>query len=198
MLTDEQKNWIVFEQEKEQYPAPLRRKFLIKYSIKGRKVTLYQTHLFNRVVEEFKKKRIEKVMCWAAVVNGRVLSIDAGTSVNSDAYPSLLRENLWPEMKSLASRWKYFFQQDGAPCHCANQCQEFLQPKLQGRVISRRTPIFWPAHSPDLGPLDYWFWGAIKKNVGWYQPESLSQLKTVVETWQAALMKLKFAARLKM
>ena len=126
MLTAEQKNWIVFEQEKEQYPASVRRKFLIKYSIKGRKVTLYQTHLFNRVVEEFKKKRIEKVMCWAAVVNGRVLSIDAGTSVNSDAYPSLLRENLWPEMKSLASRWNIslnkMVRHATAPINAKNFC----------------------------------------------------------------------------
>ena len=126
----------------------------------------------------------EKVMCWAAVVDGRVLSLvwfDAGTSVNSDTYLSLLRENLWPEVKSLSSRRKYFFQQDGAPCHCANKCLEFLQAKFQGRVISRRTPFSWPAHSPDLSPLDYWFWGSIEKNLGQHQPESLSQLKMVVE-----------------
>ena len=32
-----------------------------------------------------------------------------------------------------------------------------------------------------LASSHYWFWGAIEKNVGQYQPESLPQLKMVVE-----------------
>ena len=60
MFTDGQKIWIDFEHGKEQSPAMLKRKFLIKYGIKGRKATLYQAHLFTRVVVQFQKKGISK------------------------------------------------------------------------------------------------------------------------------------------
>ena len=30
------------------------------------------------------------------------------------------------------------------------------------RIISRRSAIEWPPHSPDLNPLDYSFWGQVQ------------------------------------
>ena len=321
MFTDKQKTWIVFQYGSDQSPASLRRKFLLEYGIKGRRAQCYQSHLFTRVVENFKEKGIgkgkksgrpiskrtpeakllvvnelkenpmqsvrkiarklnfetsttyniikhelkfkpyklhrcqqltedhksqrvgfcqwfsennidaqnviftdekwftlrphlnrqntrfwsienpyayddcirqgaEKVMCWAAIVDGKVLPLvwfDAGTSVNSDKYLSVLKENLWPEVKSLSTRRQYFYQQDGAPCHCSNKCLEYLQEKFNGRIISRRTDIFWPAHSPDLSPLDYWFWGIMEEHIARQQPETLAQLKMVVEEHAAAM-----------
>ena len=40
-----------------------------------------------------------------------------------------------------------------------------LDEKLPGRWIGRRGPIEWPARSPDLTPLDFFFWGFIKDKV---------------------------------
>ena len=48
------------------------------------------------------------------------------------------------------------YQQDGATPHCSNVSLEFLQRYFPGdRLISRCTDNAWPAHSPDLSPVDY-------------------------------------------
>ena len=70
-----------------------------------------------------------KVMAWAAIVNGRDLPIfwfPKGVSVNDDNYLDLLKNNLMPELHSEELE-EFFFQQDGAPPHCAAQCLEFLE-----------------------------------------------------------------------
>ncbi|QQP52245.1 Hypothetical protein FKW44_004336 [Caligus rogercresseyi] len=36
-----------------------------------------------------------------------------------------------------------------------------------GRKISRRTENLWPAHSPDLIPLDFNFWAAAQARFIW-------------------------------
>ncbi len=37
----------------------------------------------------------------------------------------------------------------------------FLRAKFGDRVISRNADIQWPACSPDLSPLDAFYWGAV-------------------------------------
>ena len=64
--------------------------------------------------------------------------------------------------------------------HCAKKCLDFLEEKFPGRVISRRTETPWPAHSPDLSPLDYWFWSALQSVVYMKRPKNLQELKEVV------------------
>ena len=71
---------------------------------------------------------------------------------------------------------------DGAPCHCTTTpCLQFLNDKFENRVTSRRSEFIWPAHSPDLNPLDYWFWGQVEREVSSGSPESIESLKEVVE-----------------
>ena len=71
----------------------------------------------------------------------------------------MLKYKVWPAVKSVATKKKYCFQQDGARVHTTNDRLAFLQDKFQGRVISNRLDFFWPAKSPDLNPLDVCFWG---------------------------------------
>ena len=33
------------------------------------------------------------------------------------------------------------------------------------RLISRNADIWWPPYSPDLSPVDFWFWGTVKAKV---------------------------------
>ena len=114
------------------------------------------------------KQGVEKVMAWAGIVNGRVLLIfwfPKNISVNSENYLKLLQDELWPSVQEEAHNEGYFFQQDGAPPHCARACLDFLSEKFPDRVISRRTETPWPACSPDLSPLDFWFWGDMEQKI---------------------------------
>ena len=49
------------------------------------------------------------------------------------------------------------FQQDGAPAHYARVVCNLLNKELDGRWIERRGSIEWPARSPGLTPLDFFF-----------------------------------------
>ena len=68
-----------------------------------------------------------------------------------------------------------------------SDCLTFLNDKFRGRVISRRDEIPWPSYSPDLSPLDYYFWGFANAEVWRQQPATLEQLKRIVEEVAASL-----------
>ena len=49
--------------------------------------------------------------------------------------------------------------QDGDTPHYAKNVTDYLTKIFgENRVISRGFPQSWRARSPDLNPLDYWFW----------------------------------------
>lgn len=62
-----------------------------------------------------------------------------------------------------------------------------LSEKVLGRVISCRTDRPWPAHTPDLSPLDHWFCGDIVQNVASRKPTTLDELKRTVEETAATI-----------
>ena len=62
-------------------------------------------------------------------------------------------------------------------------CPGWLQEAFQGRVISRLTTIAWPAKSPDMSCLDFWFWGVAMEEVRKSKQSTLNELKAVVEAF---------------
>ena len=109
-------------------------------------------------IKEVRDQGVSKVMAWVGIVDGRVLSITwFQGSVTGQNYLEMLENKVWPAVKSVATKKKYWFQQDGARVHTTNDCLAFLQDKFQGRVISNRLNFFWPAKSPKLNPLDFYF-----------------------------------------
>ena len=72
------------------------------------------------------------------------------------------------------------FQQDGAPAHYANKVRNYLNSKLPGTWIGRRGSIEWPARSPDLSPLDFFFWGVMKDRVYSQKFTNLDDLKKAI------------------
>ena len=148
-------------------------------------------------VVETNDRNGQKIMIFVAIVNGRIPIVHAfvgddgrNQSVNGNVYLELLKEVAWPALRSTATRRRYWWMQDGAPPHCTTLAKEFLIEKFQGRVISRGTPITWPAHSPDLNPLDFYFWGEAQQEVYREQPESIESLvqcvKRFAETREAS------------
>src|SRR6218665_3671548 len=55
----------------------------------------------------------------------------------------------------------YIFQQDRAPSHRCRLAQQFLQANTADFIHSDA----WAPNSPDLNPLDYYVWNALKELV---------------------------------
>ncbi len=77
----------------------------------------------------------------------------------------MLKTHCIPFLKAEHILRKTFFQQDGAPPHIAKAVKSFLLERFPGGLISRHFPFRWPPRSPDLNPLDFWFWGDLKRIV---------------------------------
>ena len=57
------------------------------------------------------------------------------------------------------------FQKDGAPPYSGLRVRQSLERQLPDQWIGRGGPIPWPARSPDVTPLDFFFWGFVKYQV---------------------------------
>ena len=75
------------------------------------------------------------------------------------------------------------FQQDGAPPHFSLLVRNFISSVFpNNRVISRGFPQNWPAHSPDITPLDYYFWPTLKSRVYFnFRSTNLHELRQRIE-----------------
>jgi hypothetical protein len=74
--------------------------------------------------------------------------------------------------------WLFTLQQDGAPPHFHLAVRAFLDNQLPESLIEHRGPTPWPSRSPDLSPLDFFFWGFVKDCI--YRPpmsQSLPELQ---------------------
>src|ERR1700722_14562276 len=76
--------------------------------------------------------------------------------------------------------------QDGATPHRTKDVFETLFNCFNTPVIGLNYPKFakggleWPPYSPDLNPLDFFFWGYLKDKVYKNNPRTLSELKNAI------------------
>ena len=82
---------------------------------------------------------------------------------------------------------KIYFQQDGAPAHRSKSSIQYLRSVFGGNLMSSNggegtTP--WPASSPDLSAMDFYFWPKISNKVygGDTVPTDLNSLKSELQT----------------
>ena len=136
-----------------------------------------------------KEQGAQKVMCWAAVVDGRVFLhwFAPGSTVTGPAYLRLLKEEFWPQVRGEVGRQGLWFQQDGAAVHTTAAVRQWLDDNFDGRVISRLTERPWPARSPDLSPLDFWFWAVALAALRRNPPATLQELQATVERFAGSL-----------
>lgn len=78
--------------------------------------------------------------------------------------PLLIRQNLWLQM-------------DGAPCHNAEIVRNYLNRQYRDKWIGTYGPMEFPPRSPDLTPLDFFLWGAVKNMVYKTKSNNIEQLK---------------------
>lgn len=105
------------------------------------------------------------VNVWAGIIDKHIIGpYFFSTTLNGNTYLNFLRNELNSLMDSvpLSTRRDMWFQQDGAPPHFATSVRTWLNNSFPRRWIGRCGEIAWPARSPDLNPLDFYFWGYLK------------------------------------
>ena len=100
-------------------------------------------------------------------------------NINADNYLEILEKTVIPFAD--VQYEEVVFQQDGAPAHYANKVRNLLNEKFPGTWIGRRVSIEWPARSPDLSPLDFFFWGVMKDRVYTEKFKTLEDLKKIIK-----------------
>ena len=56
---------------------------------------------------------------------------------------------------------KWVFQQDGATPHTANKSQQWCRNNFKFFLNKHH----WPPNSPDLNPLDFFYWNEVVRNI---------------------------------
>lgn len=110
----------------------------------------------------------QSINVWAGIIDRRIVGpffIDG--ALNAVKYRQLLQERIIPALRQFENETgrQVWFQQDGAPPHYALTVREILNNQFGHRWIGRGGGINWPARSPDLNPLDFYYWGRIKSAV---------------------------------
>ena len=100
---------------------------------------------------------------------------------------------MFPAIKKLVKRYDWIFVQDSARSYRSNLVQDFLEKTLKRRFVKC---VEWPPSSPDVNPLDYFFWDLLKTKV--YQGtagepfSSEEELKTKIKAvWKDCATDLK-------
>lgn len=124
-------------------------------------------------------QRPSKVNVWAGIVDNRLIGpfiIDG--NLNSVKYLEMLQNQIVPALQNMFGQeaQNIWLQQDGAPPHYGREVRQYLNNVFPRRWIGRRGAVEWPARSPDLNPLDYFFWGYLKYLVYQTKPTDVDDL----------------------
>ena len=134
-----------------------------------------------------------KIMAFVLVVCGVVLPViwhvdEEGNpvSVNSANYRKVIHEQVVPCLpQELLDDGQLWWMQDGATAHTASASMNFLKEIFGTKIISRTASKFggieWPAHSPDLNPLDFSFWSQAQSEVYEHHPTTIEEIVAIVE-----------------
>lgn len=135
-------------------------------------VNIHNSHVWDfvnpKATRVFHNQRRFTINVWAGIVHDHLIGpyllpnrLGGGNyrTFLCDVLPELL-ENV-----PLAVRQRLWFQHDGAPPHFALNVRQYLNNVFPNCWIGRGGPIQWPPRSPDLTPMDFFFWGEMKRLV---------------------------------
>ena len=150
---------------------------------KGTKSDVPDENLFGSTNKTSRKFMVSAAISWYGATKP-FLENDNGIIVNKENYCKHLKKQLFPAIKKLV--------QDSTPSYRSNLLQDFLEKALKRRFVKC---VEWPPSSPDVNPLDYFFWDLVKTKV--YQgragePFSSEELKTKIKAvWKDCATDLK-------
>ncbi|XP_033214085.1 uncharacterized protein LOC117171141 [Belonocnema kinseyi] len=125
------------------------------------------------------------VNVWCGMLDDKIIGpffIEGTLTV--EKYVALLAEEVGPALVDALDGGdeEIIWQQDRAPAHTAHQVRNLLNEMFDRRWIGKFSPfIEWAPRSPDLTPLDYFFWGHIKSKIyGHVRLVNLEHLKHMI------------------
>lgn len=117
-----------------------------------------------RIFHEVHTQNPEKLNVWVGIFGDRLIGpIFLEDNLTGDIYLNMLQNIIYPLLVEIVEHDERYqenllvFQQDGAPPHFARHVREFLGQHFPAQWIGRRGPMEWPARSPDLTPLDFFY-----------------------------------------
>lgn len=108
-------------------------------------------------------------------------------SLNQFNYHQLLSEDVERVLDEipLAELYEVYFQQDSATPYNAQITVGWFNRHFNEEWIGTYGPIRWPARSPDLTPLDFWFWEYLQDRVYLRMPRNANDLRNrIIEACQ--------------
>ncbi|XP_018369530.1 PREDICTED: uncharacterized protein LOC108765352 [Trachymyrmex cornetzi] len=109
-----------------------------------------------------------KINVWAGILCNQIVGpFFLEDNFTAERYFNLLNNEIIPAIRNISGIAfdNVWFQQDGAPCHFGLIARNLLNNIFPGRWIGRRGSIEWPPRSPDLTPLDNFYWSFLKNKV---------------------------------
>ena len=128
---------------------------------KGKKSDVPSKNLDKATKRMSRKVMVSAGLCYHGATKPFFVN-DKGLKVNAVNYHKHLKKQLIPDIEKVTKRRDWIFMQDGASSHTSNLVQNYLSDTMKKRFV-RKTE--WPPSSPDVNPLDYFFWDFVKTKV---------------------------------
>jgi len=137
-------------------------------------------------ITQSKPLHSQRLTVWTAMSSRGIHYFFLEENVTGLSYKNLLKRQFFPAVKRQNAVNEYWFMQDGATPHRTKDVFEAIFDCFDTRVIGLNYPNFanggleWLPYSPDLNPLDFFFWGYLKDKSYKNNPETLSELKNAI------------------
>lgn len=144
-----------------------------------------------RLMREDRSQYQFKINYWTGILNGEIIGpFELPGNLTGQSYLEFLENDLPNLLREVPEelRQGHWLQNDGCPAHYAVPVRAYLNRTYPGRWIGRLGPILWPPRSPDLNPLDFFYWGCLKEEVYKKPIRSLEHLRARVN---AAALKIR-------
>ena len=128
------------------------------------------------IVQEVERNS-PKVNVWCGLFHDEVIGpfFFEEVTINQANFLRMLQESILPQVRHRDHA--VVFQLDGAPAHWGLDVRASLNTEFPGQWIGRDGPTPWPPRSPDVTPLDFFFWGYIKTLVYSHHIHNVNHLK---------------------
>lgn len=141
-----------------------------------------------------------KINYWTGILNGKIIGpFELPGNLSGQSYLNFLQNDLPNLMEDVPEevRQSHWLQNDGCPAHYAANVRVYLNATYPNKWIGRLGPILWPPRSPDLNPLDFFYWGCLKEQVYFKPISSLDELRCRVQEAASIITERRYARLLR-